>query len=104
MSENERRKRERQVMSDPLPANPNSSLIATTAPATPARIALARTGSSITTRDALDFALAQAQARDAVHAALSLPTLLSELHSRHLPTLTVHSAAPDRQTYLRRPD
>ncbi|HWZ53083.1 MAG TPA: ethanolamine ammonia-lyase subunit EutC [Granulicella sp.] len=71
---------------------------------TPARIALARAGSSITTRDTLDFALAHAQARDAVHAALSLPTLLAELHARHLPILTVQSAAPDRPTYIRRPD
>jgi ethanolamine ammonia-lyase small subunit len=71
---------------------------------TPARIALARTGASINTRDALDFTLAHAQARDAVHAALSLPTLLGELNARKLPVLSVKSAAPDRATYLRRPD
>ncbi len=71
---------------------------------TPARIALARTGASLTTRDALDLTLAHAQARDAVHAALSLPTLLAELHARNLPVLSVKSAAPDRATYLRRPD
>jgi ethanolamine ammonia-lyase small subunit len=71
---------------------------------TPARIALARTGASLTTRDALDFTLAHAQARDAVHAALSLPTLIAELHARKLPVLSVLSAAPDRATYLRRPD
>jgi ethanolamine ammonia-lyase small subunit len=71
---------------------------------TPARIALARTGVSLTTRDALDFTLAHAQARDAVHAALSLPTLLCELHARNLTVLNVKSAAPDRATYLRRPD
>jgi ethanolamine ammonia-lyase small subunit len=71
---------------------------------TPARIALARTGFSLTTHDALELTLAHAQARDAVHAALSLPTLLAELHARHLPTLTVRSAAPDRPTYIRRPD
>jgi len=71
---------------------------------TPARIALARTGASLTTRDALDFTLAQAQARDAVHAALSLPTLLAEIHARKLSVLSVKSAAPDRATYLRRPD
>jgi ethanolamine ammonia-lyase small subunit len=71
---------------------------------TPARIALARTGASLTTRDALDFTLAHAQARDAVHAALSLPTLIAELHARKLPVLSVQSAAPDRATYLRRPD
>ncbi|HEX4652298.1 MAG TPA: ethanolamine ammonia-lyase subunit EutC [Granulicella sp.] len=71
---------------------------------TPARIALARTGASLTTRDALAFTLAHAQARDAVHAALSLPSLHAALHARKLPFLSVKSAAPDRATYLRRPD
>jgi ethanolamine ammonia-lyase small subunit len=85
------------------PTQPESSLASLRAH-TPARIALARTGSSITTRDTLDFTLAHAQARDAVHAALSLPTLLAELHARNLSVLTVKSAAPDRATYIRRPD
>jgi ethanolamine ammonia-lyase small subunit len=71
---------------------------------TPARIALARTGNSITTRDTLAFARDHAQARDAVHATLSLPTLLRDLHSRDLPAIAVKSAAPDRATYLKRPD
>jgi ethanolamine ammonia-lyase small subunit len=71
---------------------------------TPARIALSRTGNSITTHDTLAFARDHAQARDAVHATLSLPTLLRELHSRDLPPLAVKSAAPDRATYLKRPD
>ena len=71
---------------------------------TPARIALARTGKSITTRDTLAFARDHAQARDAVHATLSLPTLLNELNSRGVRSITVKSAAPDRSTYLRRPD
>jgi ethanolamine ammonia-lyase small subunit len=71
---------------------------------TPARVSLARTGNSITTRDTLAFARDHAQARDAVHAHLSLPTLLGELHTRGLETVTVKSAAPDRATYLRRPD
>lgn len=71
---------------------------------TPARISLARTGSSITTRDTLAFALDHAQARDAVHAALSLPTLLKELQLRGLAAVAVKSAAPDRKSYLKRPD
>jgi ethanolamine ammonia-lyase small subunit len=71
---------------------------------TPARISLARTGNSITTRDTLDFALDHAQARDAVHATLSLPTLLRELQSRGLNAVAVKSAAPDRKSYLKRPD
>jgi ethanolamine ammonia-lyase small subunit len=71
---------------------------------TPARVSLTRTGSSIATRDALDFTLAHAQARDAVHATLSIPSLLEALRNRDLETLTLQSAAPDRATYLRRPD
>lgn len=71
---------------------------------TSARISLARTGNSITTRDTLAFALDHAQARDAVHATLSLPTLLRELQSRGLAAVAVKSAAPDRKSYLKRPD
>ena len=71
---------------------------------TPARVSLTRTGSSLSTSDTLNFALAHAQARDAVHATLSLPTLLAELRHRDLETLTLKSAAPNRTTYLRRPD
>ena len=71
---------------------------------TPARISLARTGSSLTTRDTLAFALDHAQARDAVQATLSLPTLLHELQGRGLAAFAVRSAAPDRKSYLKRPD
>ncbi|WP_128912311.1 ethanolamine ammonia-lyase subunit EutC [Granulicella sibirica] len=71
---------------------------------TPARISLGRTGSSLTTAELLDFSLSHAQARDAVHATLSLPTLLEELTRRGLKPIAVRSAAPDRPTYLRRPD
>lgn len=71
---------------------------------TPARISLARTGVSLTTKDTLAFALDHAVARDAVYASLSLPTLLSELQSRGLSAVAVKSAAPDRMTYLKRPD
>ncbi|WP_213804910.1 ethanolamine ammonia-lyase subunit EutC [Granulicella sp. dw_53] len=71
---------------------------------TSARVALTRNGVSLSTRDSLDFALAHAQARDAVHATLSLPSLLEALRTRNLPVITLKSAAPDRATYLRRPD
>ena len=85
-------------------ANASTALESDLRKLTPARIALARTGSSITTRDTLAFALDHAQARDAVHATLSLPSLLSELQTRGLPAVAVKSAAPDRRTYLKRPD
>ena len=64
---------------------------------TPARVGLGRAGNSLLTRDLLNFQLAHARARDAVHAKLDPASLL-------LPGVTVASAAPDRITYLRRPD
>ncbi|SNT22447.1 Ethanolamine ammonia-lyase light chain [Granulicella rosea] len=71
---------------------------------TPARVGLARTGSSLTTTDVLDLALAHAEARDAVHATLSLPTFPEEIERRGWLVGAVKSAAPDRTTYLRRPE
>ena len=69
---------------------------------TPARIALGRAGASLPTRELLAFGAAHAQARDAVHWALDLPALLAALPPG--PTLRVASRAPDRASYLRRPD
>ena len=71
---------------------------------TDARIALGRTGSSLPTRPWLDFQLAHAQARDAVHLPLDVFTLTEALRQRFNAVVNLHSAAPDRQTYLRRPD
>ena len=71
---------------------------------TPARVSLPRTGVSLRTPEVLDFALAHAQARDAVYATLAVPSLLQSLRQRGLETILVHSAAPDRPTYIRRPD
>jgi len=72
---------------------------------TPARVALGRTGVSLQTRDMLDFQRAHAQARDAVHAPLNGAALAAELSTiTGRPVLRLHSAAPDRATYLQRPD
>jgi ethanolamine ammonia-lyase small subunit len=71
---------------------------------TPARIALGRAGGSLPTGEVLRFAAAHAQARDAVHVALDVPALLAALQADGWPSLTVHSRAPTRETYLRRPD
>lgn len=71
---------------------------------TDARIALGRSGSSLPTRPWLDFQLAHAQARDAVHLPLDRNALKSQLARRFDAVLSLHSAAADRQTYLRRPD
>lgn len=71
---------------------------------TPARIGLGRAGAGLPTRALLDFGLAHARARDAVHAALDARKLGFELSGLKLFPQTVRSAAPDRATYLRRPD
>ncbi|MEO8114891.1 MAG: ethanolamine ammonia-lyase subunit EutC [Phenylobacterium sp.] len=71
---------------------------------TPARIALGRSGASLPTREVLAFSLAHARARDAVHAPFDAERLATEIEQLGLKTLRVESAAPDRATYLRRPD
>lgn len=87
--------------SSPTPeSDPWVSLRAFTA----ARIALGRTGSSVPLPEALAFRLAHAHARDAVYSALDTERLLAELPALGLPLALVHSRAPDRPTYLRRPD
>lgn len=71
---------------------------------TDARIALGRSGASLPTREVLKFGLAHAQARDAIHQPFDSEPLRGELEALGLETLTVHSAAADRDTYLHRPD
>lgn len=71
---------------------------------TPARIGLGRVGSGLPTRAVLRFGLDHAQARDAVHAPLDAAALAGGLADLGLTSLTVASQAPDRATYLRRPD
>ena len=71
---------------------------------TPARIALGRAGPALPTREVLAFALDHARARDAVHLPFDAETVAAQLQALGLATTTVASAAPDRATYLRRPD
>ncbi|MEX8494241.1 ethanolamine ammonia-lyase subunit EutC [Sphaerotilus sp.] len=71
---------------------------------TPARVGLGRSGSSLPTHALLAFGAAHAMARDAVHLPLDADALCAEIEALGLPTLRVHSAAPDRATYLLRPD
>ncbi|MBC8745224.1 MULTISPECIES: ethanolamine ammonia-lyase subunit EutC [Paraburkholderia] len=71
---------------------------------TQARIALGRAGNSLPTAPLLAFNLAHAQARDAVHHPLDVDALHAQLRTLGFNTLDVHSAAPDREHYLRRPD
>jgi len=71
---------------------------------TPARIALGRAGNSLPTREVLGFGLAHARARDAVHQALDVERLLQELKASGFNAFQTRSRAPDRATYLTRPD
>ena len=71
---------------------------------TPARIALGRAGPALPTREVLAFALDHARARDAVHLPFDVAAVAAQIEALGLPTITVASAAPDRSTYLRRPD
>lgn len=71
---------------------------------TAARIAVGRTGASQPTQAVLSFGVAHAQARDAVHLPFEADTLRRQLEELDFSTLTVHSAADSRSTYLRRPD
>lgn len=73
--------------------------------ATPARIGLGRAGNSVPTAEVLSFGAAHAAARDAVHLPLDVEALVEALDGLGLGTpLVVASAAPDRATYLTRPD
>lgn len=66
---------------------------------TPARVALGQSGHSLTTAELLRFDLDHARARDAVHEELDAASLRLPL-----PYIQLASAAPDRRTYLLRPD
>jgi ethanolamine ammonia-lyase small subunit len=60
---------------------------------------------SLETRDLLDFQRCHAQARDAVHSRLEAAALAATLAKiTGAEVLRLHSAAPDRATYLQRPD
>lgn len=78
------------------------SLLRTT---TPARIGLGRAGTGLTTRAVLEAGAAHALARDAVHLPLEIEPLVEELRGLGLgEPAVIASAAPDRATYLTRPD
>lgn len=71
---------------------------------TPARLALGRAGSGMPTDEVLRFGWAHAMARDAIHAALDAQKLEQALRATGWTVAHVHSRAPDRTAYLRRPD
>lgn len=89
------------VPASPGPADAWSHLRRHTA----ARIALGRTGGSLPTAALLAFAHDHALARDAVHAPFDSAALAAALQPLDpAPLLQLTSAAPDRATYLQRPD
>jgi len=69
--------------------------------ATRARIGLGRSGDALPTKALLAFQAAHARARDSVHGVVDFDALAVQLDR---PAVQLHSAAPDRETYLRRPD
>ncbi|HTT37485.1 MAG TPA: ethanolamine ammonia-lyase subunit EutC [Burkholderiales bacterium] len=71
---------------------------------TPARIGLGRAGGSIPTKPMLEFQLAHARARDAVQRDLEADAVREALRERGFEVLELHSAAPDRRTFIQRPD
>ncbi len=71
---------------------------------TSARVALGRAGGSLPTAEVLAFAAAHAAARDVVHAPLDADRLAADLRAIGLDVVLLDSAAPDRPTYLPRPD
>lgn len=71
---------------------------------TSARIALGRVGASLPTTEVLRLGLAHAQARDAVHHPLDIDALHAALAPAGFRLLRVNSQAPDRASYLLRPD
>jgi ethanolamine ammonia-lyase small subunit len=74
--------------------------------ATRARVALGRAGDGLPTARELEFRAAHAVARDAVHTALDAERVREALRAAGvgLDLLEVRSQAPDRATYLQRPD
>ncbi len=72
--------------------------------ATSARIALGRAGGSLPIRAWLDFKSAHAAARDSVHCVFDSEQFAAELDSLGVQVVTIDSGAPDRRTFLLRPD
>lgn len=73
---------------------------------TSARIALGRSGVSQPTASQLEFQLAHARARDAVHLPLDAEALAQSLLAQGIDigSITLSSAAENRNVYLQRPD
>jgi ethanolamine ammonia-lyase small subunit len=71
---------------------------------TPARVALGRAGNGLPTAAHLDFQEAHARARDAVWSGLDVAALEGAVVALGASVRLAASAAPDRRSYLLRPD
>ena len=91
---------------DPVVSPPGDDPWAVLRGSTRARVALGRAGDGLPTARWLEFRAAHAAARDAVHTALDADLVRTALTRAGvgLEVLEVHSRAPDRATYLQRPD
>jgi ethanolamine ammonia-lyase small subunit len=87
-------------MKPPVPRDPGP--LARLRGRTPARVQLGHCGAGLPTAALLDFQLDHARARDAVHESLDLNRLAADLETSAV--IRVHSQAPDRTSYLQRPD
>ncbi|MGP4048619.1 ethanolamine ammonia-lyase subunit EutC [Streptomyces sp. 2A115] len=86
------------------PESSDAALWATLRRHTQARIGLGRAGSGLPTRHRLELQAAHAAARDAVHSPFEPDVVAAGLAGTGMATVRVRSAAPDRLTYLQRPD
>jgi ethanolamine ammonia-lyase small subunit len=71
---------------------------------TDARIALGHTGASLPTKEMQKFSLAHARARDSVHMPFDRDKIKQQIENIGYKTVYVNSKAPNRSTYLTRPD
>ena len=81
---------------------PDNSFAAKLRALTPARVRLANFGNAPPLEAVLDFQLSHARARDAINNPLNTAEVAAALSP--LDVINVVSRAPDRSTYLRRPD
>ena len=71
---------------------------------TDARIALGHTGASLPTKEMQKFSLAHARARDSVHMPFDYNNVREQVGKLGFSSVYVSSKAPNRSTYLTRPD
>lgn len=71
---------------------------------TEARLGIERSGHSTGIKESFNFKLDHARARDAVYSNLDVGLLKEQIESTGSEVILLKSKAPDRETYLKRPD